>query len=116
MAKTVTAMSADGKRKMRVPIVAENGPFSVARCVNLQPGRREVTPRWCVYHTKSGAGFRPEFCKKAPAIRAMEMMAEIKGNWDRPFDELVKDAKLKVKYAEVLAEIKVECGDWIMVS
>ena len=116
MTKTVTAKSPDGKRKMRVPVLAENGPFSVARCVDLRPGQRKVTKRYCVYHTKIGAAFKPDFTKKAPAVQAMNMMAEIKGNWDRPFDKLRKDKKLRDKFAEVLAKIKVEVGDWIAIA
>ena len=116
MKKTVTAKSADGKRKMRVPIPAENGPFSVARAVDLRPGIRKVLPRWLVYLTKLGVGFKPEFSKKAPALRAMNMMAEIKGDWDRPYEVLSHDTKLRDKFAKVLSQIKVECGDWIKVS
>ena len=116
MTKMVTAKSPDGKRKMRIPIVAENGPFSVARTVNLQPGRRELERFWRVYHTAIGAGFSPCFYRKTAAVKAMNMMAEIKGNWDRPFEQLSKDKRLKAQYAQVFARVKVECGEWIALT
>lgn len=113
--KTVTAKSADGKRKMRVPIVAENGPFSVARGVNLKKGHRAMEKFWRVYLTKIGVGFTG-FRLKASAIKAMNAMTKIKGNWDRPYEQLAKDTRLAKRYAEVIAQVKVECGDWIKVS
>ena len=116
MAKTVTAQSPDSKRKMRVPVLAEKGPFCVARCVDFREGKRKVMRLYCVYLTKLGAGFRPDFTRKAPAVKAMNLLAGIKGNWDRPFEKLDKDQKLKVKYTEVLSRIKVECGEWIRLA
>ena len=92
--KTVTGVSADGKRKMRVPVVAVNGAFCVAKGVYLQPGVRKVAPYWVVYHSRSGCSMGEGFRAKKDALKMLERIAKVPGNWDQDPDALRKDAKL----------------------
>lgn len=111
--KTVTARSWDGKRKMRVPIVAQAGAWCVAKGVDMRGGKRKVMGYWAVYHAKSGSVLPYGHPRKKDALTVLRHMAEVPGNWNRDFKEVVKDERLMKRAKEAWFVAQVEIGTYI---
>lgn len=110
--KTVTAISADGRHKKRVPIEEQAGPFCIARARLFVPGKR----CWAVYHTRSGCVMGDGFRRKKDARVMLRAAANCKGDWDRPVEELRKDSKLTQAWANAHSDVMCKLGLWLKVS
>lgn len=106
MTETIRPSSPDGLREVTVAVLAEEGPFCVARGVDFRPGKNGAVRRvWVVYHTKTGCGFRGDWTTLEGATEAMKQFAKIEGNWDRPLSELKMDKTLRRRVEEVYKSI-----------
>lgn len=105
--KTIRANSPDGLRHVTIAVLAEEGPFSVARGVDFSPGMNGAVRRvWVVYHTKIGCAFPGDWTTLEAATEAMRLYAKIEANWDRPFAEISVDKALRRRFQEVYTSIR----------
>lgn len=111
MKKTVTAISADGTLKQRVPIEERAGAFCIARA-GLFGSKR----CWAVYHTRSGCVMGNGFSLKKDARVMLRAAAKLKGNWDRPVEEIRKDRELTQAWATAYSDVMCKLGFWLKVS
>ena len=108
--KTVTALSADSKRKLRVPIVSQVGAFSVAKGVDLRPGIRKLAPYWVVYHTRSGCSMGEGFRAKKDALKMLGFVGKMPGNWDQDVTLIRNSTALQATFREVWMQGLCELG------